>query len=150
MKLFYYPFQILINCFTWNTFNSIYIFFSVFFHVSRETFFLLIYSSLPFKKTNFLIFKIFTFLYQKNFFDYSSDTYLLAVSRETYSPFLYKNYFTKTLQIHFSNSSIQLYFLFFLSECFTWNFLIYPYYDYFTKTLFFFHATLSVHKQFFK
>ena len=93
-------------------------FFSFFFHVSRETFFLLIYSSLPFKKTNFLIFKIFTFLYQKNFFDYSSDTYLLAVSRETYSPFLYENYFTETLQIHFFNSSIQLYFLVF----FIWMF----------------------------
>ena len=36
-----------------------------------------------------------------------------VVSRETYSPFLYKNYFTETLQIHFSNSSIQLYFLVF-------------------------------------
>lgn len=150
MKLFYYPSQILIHCFTWNTFNSIFIFFSFFsmFHV--KLFFYWFTLPYPSKKSNFLIFKIFTFLYQKNFFDYSSDTYLLAVSRETYSPFLYKNYFTETLQIHFSNSSIQLYFLvFFLSECFTWNLLIYPYNDYLKKTLFFFHATLSVHKQFF-
>ena len=93
-------------------------FFSFFFHISRETFFLLIYSSLPFKKTNFLNFKILTFLYQKNFFDYSSDTYLLAVSRETYPPFLYENYFTETLQIYLSISSIQLYFL----EFFIWMF----------------------------
>ena len=118
MKLFYYPSQILIHCFTWNTFNSIFIFFSVFFPCFTWNFFLLISSSLPFKKTNFLNFKIFTFLYQKNFFDYSSDTYLLAVSRETYPPFLYENYFTETLQIYLSISSIQLYFL----EFFIWMF----------------------------
>lgn len=118
MKLFYYPSQILIHCFTWNTFNSIFIFFSFFsmFHV--KLFFYWFTLPYPSKKSNFLIFKIFTFLYQKNFFDYSSDTYLLAVSRETYSPFLYKNYFTETLQIHFSNSSIQFYFLVF----FIWMF----------------------------
>lgn len=118
MKLFYYPSQILIHCFTWNTFNSIFIFLAFFsiFHVKLFFYwFTLPYSS---KKTNFLNFKIFTFLYQKNFFDYSSDTYLLAVSRETYPPFLYENYFTETLQIYLSISSIQLYFL----EFFIWMF----------------------------